>query len=282
MCVSLVLATIGRTQEVGSLIQSLLLQTDRRFQLIVVDQNTDDRLVPFVHLAHEGGLDVLHERMEKPGLSAARNRGIALSKYDILAFPDDDCWYEDTVIERVIRSFQADDLGGLVARWVEQAGTEPARSYRLDLKAWRSFRGGHASSISLFFNRNLFHQLGGFDERFGVGGWYGAAEETDLVLRALASGARLEHVPDIQVHHAYNNVPDGGTRKLLRDSRRRGRGTGAIYAKHRLHPYVILRGLTAPVLTALPKCLEPRWLMRGLFTSLGRLEGYLRWRIEES
>lgn len=279
---SLILATIGRTQEVGRLIQSLLSQTDRRFQLIVVDQNPDDRLVPFVHLAQEGGLDVLHERMEKPGLSAARNRGISLAKYDILAFPDDDCWYEDTVIERVIRSFQVDDLGGLVARWVEQAGTEPARSYRLDLKAWRSFRGGHASSISLFLNQNLFHQLGGFDERLGVGGWYGAAEETDLVLRALDCGARLEHVPDIQVHHAYNKLPAGGMRRLLRDSRRRGRGTGAIYAKHRLGPYVILRGLTAPVITALPKCLEPRWLMRGLFTSLGRLEGYLRWRFKES
>jgi len=282
MCISLVLATIVRTQEVGRLIQSLLAQTDRRFQLIVVDQNPDDRLVAFVHWAQEGGLDVLHERMEKPGLSAARNRGIALAKYHILAFPDDDCWYEDTVIERVIRSFQANDLGGVVARWVEQAGTEPARAYRLELPAWRAFRGGHASSICLFLNRSLFQQLGGFDERLGVGGWYGAAEETDLVLRALASGARLEHVPDIQVHHAYNKLPVGDMQRQLRDSRRRGRGTGAIYAKHHLRPYVILRGLTAPVVTALPKCLEPRWLMRGLFTSLGRLEGYLRWRIKES
>ena len=282
MSVSLILATIGRTQEVGRLIDTLLAQTDQRFELIVVDQNPDERLKPYVRLAQDGGLDIRHERMERPGLSSARNRGISLAKYDILAFPDDDCWYEDKVIERVIRSFQSQRLGGLVARWVEQSGALPAQAYQLDLSAWRNFRGGHASSISLFLDRTLFRTIGGFDERLGVGGWYGAAEETDFVLRALAHGARLEHVPDILVHHAYNTQPVGALAGICRQARRRGRGTGAIYAKHKLDAYVIVRGLVAPVLNALPKCLQPRWLMRGLFTSMGRLEGYLRWRAKES
>lgn len=282
MAVSLILATIGRTQEVGRFFESLLAQTDRQFELIVVDQNPDERLAPYIRLAQEGGLDIRHERMEKPGLSTARNLGISLAKYDILAFPDDDCWYEDRVIERAIRSFQSHHLGGLVARWVEQAGSQPALAYQLDLTAWRNFRGGHASSISLFLDRTLFQTIGGFDERLGVGGWYGAAEETDFVLRALAHGARLEHVPDILVHHAFNKQPVGDLAGHCRQARRRGRGTGAIYAKHKLDAYVILRGLSAPVLNALPKCLQPGWLMRGLFTSMGRLEGYLRWRAKES
>lgn len=281
MAISLILATIGRTKDVGRLVESLLAQTDRRFELIVVDQNPDDRLAPYIRMAQEGGLDVRHERMEKPGLSPARNRGIDLARHDILAFPDDDCWYEDNVIEQVMRSFQGNRVGGLVALWVEQAGSRPARAYQLELAAWRNFRGGHASSISLFLDRSMFQKLGGFDERLGVGGWYGAAEETDFVLRALAQGARLEHVPDIRVHHLYNSQPVGALSGICTQARWRGRGTGAIYAKHKLDAYVILRGLTAPVLTALPKCLQPSWLMRGLCISLGRLEGYLRWRMRE-
>jgi len=281
MAVSLILATIGRTQEVARLVDSLLAQTDRRFDLIVVDQNPDDRLAPYIRMAQEGGLDVRHERMARPGLSAARNRGIMLAKHNIIAFPDDDCWYENTVIERVIRTFHERRIDGLVALWVEQAGNQTTQPYTLELAAWRKFRGGNASSISLFLDRTRFQALGGFDERLGVGGWYGAAEETDFVLRALAHGARLEHTPDIRVHHAYNEQPVGDLCVVCAQARRRGRGTGAIYAKHKLDTYVILRGLIAPVLTALPKCLQPRWLIRGLFTSIGRLEGYVRWRMTE-
>jgi glycosyltransferase involved in cell wall biosynthesis len=284
MPVSLLLATINRTTELSRLILSLLDQTSREFELIVLDQNRDDRLLPYIGMAREGGLDVRHERMDKPGLSAARNRGIELAKYDILAFPDDDCWYENNVIERVICSFRDHGAGGVVGHWVEQSGGEFLKAYQLDLAAWRRFRGGNASSISLFFNRSLFMSLGGFDERLGVGKWYGAAEETDIVLRALTRGARLYFRPDIRVHHNYSTQLSGELRTICAQARTRGRGTGAIYAKHKLETYVILRGLAGPIITAVPRLLRPRGyysLLKGLYTSLGRLEGYVRWRLTE-
>lgn len=283
MAISLILATIHRTEEVGRLVQSLLVQTHRCFELIVVDQNPDERLIPYVRLARENGLDIRHEKMDKPGLSAARNLGIELAKYSIVAFPDDDCWYEPTVIEGVVSAFKLHDApGGVIARWVEQAGMAFADSYPLDINAWRNFRGGHASSITLFINRALFQTLGGFDDRFGVGKWYGAAEETDFILRALMSGARLQYCPELKVHHVYSQHPHGTIATLCRQARQRSRGTGAIYAKHKISMYVILRGVIAPLIVLPLQRMKPAVVARAVFTSLGRLEGYLRWKLRES
>lgn len=284
MNVSLILATYGRAEELGRAVDSFLSQTDRNFELIVVDQNPDERLIPFVEKACRGGLDIRHIRMDKPGLSAARNLGISLAKHEILAFPDDDCWYENQVIEHVRRAFmEREGLGGVIGCWVEQAGeVAPAHAYFLEHDAWRKFRGGHASSISLFLDRKLFESLGGFDVRLGVGQWYGAAEEIDFILRALASGARLQYSPGVRVHHAYAPKPAGSFKAICRQARRRSRGTGAIYAKHRLSAYVVMRGLLAPIISVFPQLLSPSQIGRGLFTSVGRIEGYLRWKMKES
>lgn len=282
MNVSLILATYGRAEELGRAIKSFLLQTDQDFELIIVDQNLDDRVEPYVKMAQDNGLDVRHVRMDRPSLSAARNLGISLARHDILAFPDDDCWYEIGVIEQVKRAFNADPvLGGVVARWVERAGSSAlSREYLLDYSAWRKFRGGHASSISLFFNCAIFKTLGGFDERFGVGQWFGAGEEIDFILRALSADARVKYCPEVLVHHAYSPDPVGSLFTICRQARRRSRGTGALYAKHKLPIYVVMRGLFAPVATALPH-LSPTLIARGIFTSLGRIEGYLGWRTRE-
>lgn len=277
MTISLVLATIHRTEDVGRLVASLAAQTRRDFELIVVDQNADDRLAPYLSVARRAGLDVRHERMNTPGLSAARNRGSALAKYTILGFPDDDCWYEPDVIENVAAAFEQQSAGGVVARWVEQAGDKFTTPYLLDLAAWRCFRGGYASSITLFIDKTLMESVGGFDDRFGVGKWYGAAEETDFILKALSAGARIAYRPEVRVHHRYSAGSSAPAVQRCRQARRRSRGTGALYAKHDLPFTVIARGMLAPLFLSLTRA-NATDIASAFFTVLGRIEGYLRWR----
>lgn len=283
---SLVLATVGRTSELDRLFDSLAAQSCVDFEVIVVDQNTDERLAPHIDRARRLGLDIITRQLQPANLAAARNVGIKAARGDWVCFPDDDCWYEpDTLAMVLAASRQNPDLQGLVACWVEQAaacGTATEGSDRkLNLAAWRAFRGGNASSISLFLSRRLVDRLGDFDDRLGVGQWYGAGEETDYLLRALAAGAELANCPSAFVHHAFSLQPITDWRIACGHARRRARGTGALYAKHRLSPYVILRGCTAPIALPLLRGEGFKGLARGLATVFGRIEGFSCWAREE-
>lgn len=268
------------------MIGSLAKQSDRNFELIIVDQNVDDRLCCYVAQGRAWGLSISHERMYPPNLSRARNHGVRLAQGEIVGFPDDDCWYEPRVIECVRERFlSALDAGGVVARWEEQAVNDSdsrwASGADISLAAWRRFRGGNASSVSLFVRRDLFLSLNGFDGRLGVGSYYGAGEEIDFLLTSLAAGSRWLREPQAIVHHKYSQVPTGSWRDICARARARGRGTGAIYAKHRLSAYVIARGFAAPFLLPLLTCRPVGQVLRGLFTALGRIEGLLTWKLRE-
>src|ERR1700687_2188783 len=82
---SLVLATVGRTSELERFLMHLNRQSYRKLELILVDQNPDDRLIPLVTTYREC-FPVIHCR-SAIGLSRARNVGLAHAAGDILAFP---------------------------------------------------------------------------------------------------------------------------------------------------------------------------------------------------
>src|SRR2546427_827401 len=96
---SLVQATLGRTGELARFLRELDQQTYRSFELIVVDQNPDQRLAPIL-APYESRFPVFHVRSEK-GLSRARNVGMRQIGGDVVAFPDDDCWYPPHLLEWV-------------------------------------------------------------------------------------------------------------------------------------------------------------------------------------
>lgn len=274
---SLVLATVGRTIELNRLFDSLLAQTWHDFEVIVVDQNRDDRLQPILHRARCLGLSLRHLRHYPPNLALARNAGISVASGRWLGFPDDDCWYAPQTLERVmLRSRRRDHPHGVVVRWIEQHPPSPP-----GLLSWRRssrFRDFPVASITLFLQRELTARIGGFDGRLGVGQWFGAGEETDIVLRALQATAVIAYEPTALVHHRVEARLRADSAVARRAARQRARGTGAMYAKHALPTWVIMRGLLAPLARPLA-CGALRELACGASISWGRFDGWLRWKV---
>lgn len=277
--ISLVLATIHRTTELERCLQSLAAQTHRDHEVILVDQNDDDRLVPIVRRMQARGLRLHHVRLSIKGLAGARNHGLQFASGDVIGFPDDDCWYEPDTLAKLAGTFEP-SVDGVIAYWVEfHANQRPPQQHdgNLSLGAWRQFRGGNASSITIFLKRTVLERLNGFDRRLGVGQWFGSAEETDLILRSLALGATIVKNPDIRVHHHHEIRSDRPDTALIDRIRSRERGTGALYAKHRLSSPTILRGLTAPIFHAIRRKHGIAGLKYAINMVHGRVEGMLKW-----
>jgi glycosyltransferase involved in cell wall biosynthesis len=273
--VSLIVATVERTMELDRLFASLGAQTFTDFEIIVVDQNADDRLATYMERARQSGLTIRHLKHRPANLSAARNVGIEAAHGTWLGFPDDDCWYEADLLERLKDRFACDaPLSGAAVQWVEEGvPAEPAP--HLTWERSRRFRDIPVASFQLFFHRKLFDRIGTFDCQLGVGLWFGAGEETDLVLRALHAGALLTYEPSAKVHHPLKLPAPTAQARLA--ARLRARGAGALYAKHGLSAWVILRGLAAPVLRPLLKGTFGPDLAHGCAVMRGRLDGFLGW-----
>lgn len=279
---TLVLATIQRVAELQRCLDALVQQTDQHFDIVIVDQNTDGRLDSLVQDYQARGLVIDHRRSSLRGLSLARNLGLEGARGDVIGFPDDDCWYEPDTVAQVLGQFEKDAaLEGLVGHWAEQAAAKaegPRGAHLLCWEDWSQFRGGDASSITLFFRRPVLERVSGFDERLGVGRWYGAGEETDLVLRLLRAGSTLRHEPSVVVHHPFQQTDQRPLALQSASHRSRSRGTGALYMKHQLGMWVIIRGLTAPVARALFAKLPAQQLILACATVRGRIEGLYQWR----
>lgn len=273
------MATIGRVTEVQRFVECLEVQTIRVFELIVVDQNPDDRLVPVLAKVREMGIVLRHIRQSEPNQCLARNVGVTNATMDIIAFPDDDCWYEPDTLALVLEHMSTPDgPSALLIRWTEQDPCgQPPRT--LSNKKWRAFREVNGSMITQFYKRDLIERIGGFDPALGLHSWFGAAEEIDLMFRILASGATVAYTPKAQVHHAFTSGPSSDNWEVVcKRARTRSRGTGALYAKHHLSFYVILRGYIAPIVLPLIRGQGIKALAIGFSTAFGRIEGTLNWK----
>ena len=167
MKVSLILATKGRVEEFAKCVHSLSRQTGAEVELIVVDQNRDDRLQPILAALP---FPVLHLRSE-PGLSRARNAGLTAATGDIVAFPDDDCWYPDDLLSRVADFFAKNPAAdGLTGRSEDGEGKASGGSFSMQPSpvtvrdVWKM-----GISYTIFLRAAVCAAVGPFDEELGVG-----------------------------------------------------------------------------------------------------------------
>lgn len=200
---SVVVPTLGRVAELARLLDSLRPQLRSGDELIVVDQNPDDRLLPVLQAAAD--LKPVRLRSAPRGASHARNLGLAAARREALWFPDDDGWATPGQLA-VIRGLLAaepgvDVFGGRCAdadgrpsmgRWPDR----PVEATRGNV--WRV-----GAEATLVFRRRFFERAGGFRESIGVGsgGPWGAGEGQDLLLRGLAAGCRIVYRPEIVFGH---------------------------------------------------------------------------------
>jgi len=137
-----------------------------RFEVIVVDNgSTPPVSVP----ADMAGVRVGCE--SKPGSYAARNRGIAMARGNIIAFTDADCVPAADWIERGVAAVERLDRAGMVGGRIEITVRDPRHPTAAELfelvlgfRQDAYIRWGFAATANVFTTRDTLARVGGFNE----------------------------------------------------------------------------------------------------------------------
>lgn len=179
--VSVIIPTFNRSRWVLEAVNSVLHQTLKPREILVVDDGSTDDTADVLS-SYGDAIRVLHLK-ENRGVSAARNRGIeaAVSRY--IAFLDsDDLWLPRKLEAQMghvlqhpeIRIHQTDEI------WIRNGvRVNPGKRHRKP-EGWIFEPSLHLCLISpsaVLIERRLFDDVGLFDER------YPACEDYDLWLR---------------------------------------------------------------------------------------------------
>jgi glycosyltransferase involved in cell wall biosynthesis len=198
--VSVVVATYNRSGMVGTAIRSVLAQTHRDTEVIVVDDcSPDDTAATVAAIDDPRVRYVRHDRNR--GLPAGRNTGIRAATGEFVAFLDDDDAWLPTKLERQL-ALQAPAV--LCAALVD--GTVVKSYDKPTVTLARLRRGNTFDPSSLMVRRELIASLG-FDENLRLG------EDWDAFIR-IAEHAPIAYLPEPLL--VYNN---GAHARMTNESR---------------------------------------------------------------
>lgn len=232
---SLVVSTIGRPEDLRRLLRSLEDSTAAdRVELVLCDQG-EDRASTRV-LAESGTTIAWSATTSGRGASRGRNAGLRLATAPVVGFPDDNCWFRAGTAQQVLDAFAADpDLAGLSGQQQTVDGRGSMLRWAPTARPVTRTNFLHTSIMStMFFRRAVLDEIGWFDEGVGVGasGWYGAGEESDLLLRVLDAGGRVDYAPDLVV--LQDEPRDDRDPAFVDKMLRYGCGNGHLWRVHRL------------------------------------------------
>lgn len=205
-------------------------------------------------------------REDVPGLSHARNRGLAEARTGWVAFTDDDVLVDRWWLEAIVAGIRLDARAGCVTGLVPPAELDHATQryfdqrfpwgrrleptvYSLEPGVGRSplypySAGQFGTGANFAVDRELMQRLGGFDAALGAGSPASGGEELDAFVRILQAGRSIVYEPSAVVWHLHRS----DRRALRRQLFGYGEGLTAFLTK-----YLVDARTTKEILRRLPE-----------------------------
>jgi len=170
--VSIIMSTYNRLHLIGDAIRSVLNQTYRDFELIIIDDCPGKRAAEVVKKFEDKRIIYVKHKQQKGG-SAARNTGIRMARGDFIGFIDDDDEWLPEKLEIQMNAFERTpvDVGYCFSAAitikndeVESTTKVPEGIDNFYERALRSFNG--FLGITLMVKKTVIEDVGYWDEAF--------------------------------------------------------------------------------------------------------------------
>jgi GT2 family glycosyltransferase len=218
-------------------VAALFRHTRRPWELVAVDNGSTDGTADYL----AGVRDAAPVRVEvvtnpeNRGFPAACNQGLAAARGEYLVLLNNDAVVTDSWLNQLVNLAESDPkigMAGPVSNYATPPQLVEDAPYRgLDemhrfAARWRAEHRGRwltapkLSGFCLLIKRGVFEEVGGLDERFGVGFF----DDDDLSLRVRKAGYELAVARDLFVHHYGSRTFAGAgldAAALLRENRAR-------------------------------------------------------------
>jgi len=197
MKVSVCITVFNEEKSVSALIESLLKQTKKSGEIIIVDGGSEDRTVEIIR--HHQKKDKRIKLLVEPGSVAhGRNVSIELAKYPIIASTDAGCVVKKDWLEKITEPFKHKEVG-LVAGFYHMAAKNSMQ------KAMNTYHGvlpRHfdptsflPSARSVAFRKKIWEKVGGYSEKLDKAG-----EDTLFFCEVVKTETRIARVEEAIVY----------------------------------------------------------------------------------
>jgi GT2 family glycosyltransferase len=252
--ISVVVCTRDRPEQLRACLTALRKVVYEPIEIVVVDNApTGDQTRDLVTAFIQSDSRFRYTSEPLPGLSRARNHGLATAKFDLVAFTDDDITVDQRWPAALAAGFSSDPgavcVTGVVVPSALNTGAEryfdsryawgeAFEAQRYDMDAHRPasrlypFTAGvFGTGANFAVKRQAVTEMGGFDCLLGAGSVSRGGEDLDIFLRLVLRGGRICYVPAALVWHQHRS--DSGA--LAKQIYSYGHGLGAYLAKHLLN-----------------------------------------------
>ncbi|WP_413161541.1 glycosyltransferase family 2 protein [Capilliphycus salinus ALCB114379] len=209
--ISVIIPAYNCDRYVGQAVESILHQTYSSYEIIVIDDGSQDKTYEVLQ-PYEAKIRYVYQQNQ--GVSVARNHGLDLARGEFVAFLDaDDLFLPDT-LAALLGVFEANpNLGIVHSGWrrINQQGetlmdVRPWETVpKLNLETWLRWKP-LGTMGTLMFRRDRLEQVGGFEPGLTH------AEDVDLILRLALKGCKAGWLRQSTVcyrQHDQNTMRDG-------------------------------------------------------------------------
>ncbi len=178
--ISIIIPTFNRYPFLEKAVKSVLRQSLRDFELLIVDDGSDDGTKELIQSFCDERVRYYYQ--ENRGVSAARNKGIIESRRDVIAFLDSDDAWEPEKLEKQLKIIKEPSclISHTQELWYRRGKilNQKKKHRKCSGNLFKSSLEMCSISIStVMMKKSLFDELGLFDENLP------ACEDYDLWLR---------------------------------------------------------------------------------------------------